>query len=113
MASIAMAQNCDDADSTSTYKETIKLPPELSKFKNIYHIISAGDYIDRSTFSIDELISGTKKLQDGGFIKIENDRFKPSKKTDDYFDNELGKRKHVSIRTALAIFKKMLDVESN
>ncbi len=85
----------------------------MAKLKNIEHVISAGDYIDRSTFTVDELTIGIKKLLDGEFIEIENDYLKTTRKTNEYYEKEVGDRKHVSIKTALSIFKQLLDVKSN
>ncbi|MGY5857758.1 MAG: hypothetical protein RTU63_00195 [Candidatus Thorarchaeota archaeon] len=111
LASIAMSENCDDASSSRLNKARIELTLDLAKLKNINHVIDAGDYIDRSTFTVVELTTGIKKLLDGDFIKIENDYLKTTSKTNKFYDKEQGERKHVSIKTALGIFKKLLDVK--
>jgi len=111
LASIAMAFNAKDSDSSSTYKKMIQLPPELSKFKNIYSIISAGDYLDHSVFTVDELTTGIDNLLRGGFIEIDNGFLKPSRKTEDFYEKGVGSRKHIAIRTALNLFKELLNVK--
>jgi len=113
LSSIAMSENCDDANSARLNKARIELTPDLARLKNINHVIDAGDYIDRSTFTIDELTGGIKKLLDGEFIKIENDYLKTTRKTNEYYEKEKGDRKHISIKTALGIFKKMLEVKKD
>ncbi len=113
LASIAMAENSDDANSSGTHKKLVKSSPDLAKLKNIEHVISAGDYIDRSTFTVDELTIGIKKLLDGEFIEIKNDYLKTTRKTNEYYEKEVGDRKQVSIKTALGIFERLLDVKSN
>ena len=45
-------------------------------------------------------------------IKIENDYLKTTRKTNEYYEKEMGDRKHISIKTALGIFKQLLDVKS-
>jgi hypothetical protein len=110
LASIAMSENCDDSKSSRLSKARIELTLDLAKLKNINHVIDAGDYIDRSTFTVEELTTGIKKLLDGNFIKIENDYLKTASKTNKFYDKEQGARKHVSIKTALGIFKKLLEV---
>ena len=111
LASIEMAGE-SDADAFPSYKK-IKLPPDLAQYTNIYGVIGAGDYIDRSIFTIEELTKGIKKLLDGEFIKVENGYLKATTKTNDFYETELGNRKHVSIKTALGIYRKLLNVASN
>ena len=84
----------------------------MAKLKNIEHVISAGDYIDRSIFTVDELTTGIKNLLDGEFIEIENDYLKTTRKTNKYYEKEMGDRKHISIKTALRIIEQLLDVQS-
>ncbi|TFG95882.1 hypothetical protein E4H12_12335 [Candidatus Thorarchaeota archaeon] len=109
LSSIIMAGE-SDADAFPTYKKKITLPQELAQYKNIYGVIGAGDYIDHSIFTIEELITGTKNLLDGEFIEVENDYLKPTKKTREYLEKEIGDRKHISIKTALSIFEKLLEI---
>jgi hypothetical protein len=111
LASIAMAGESEDPSACHTYKKKIILPEELSKFKNIYMVVSAGDYLNHAIFLVDELTTGIKNLLDGEFIEIENDFLKTTRKTDEYYENEIGDRKFIAIKTALTIFKKMLNVE--
>jgi hypothetical protein len=111
LASIEMAGE-SDADAFPSYKK-IKLPPDLAQYTNIYGVIGAGDYINRSIFMIEELISGIKKLLDGEFIKVENGYLKTTTKTNEYYENEVGNRKYVAIKTALDIYRKLLNVTSN
>jgi len=99
-----------DADAFRTYKKKITLPPELAQYKNIYGVIGAGDYINRCIFTIEELIAGIKNLLDGEFIEVESDYLKPTRKTNEYYEKEVGDRKHVSIKTALSIFEQLLEV---
>jgi hypothetical protein len=109
LASIIMAGE-SEADAFPTYKKKYPMPPELERFRNIYGVIGAGDYIDRGTFLVEELSVGIKNLLDGGYIEIEDGFLKPTRKTNEYFDREQGDRKHVSIRTALDILKQLLEV---
>lgn len=111
LASIEMAGE-SNPDAFPTYKKKMTLPPELEQYKNIYGVIGAGDYIDRSIFTIDELTIGIKKLLDGDFIEVENDYLKPTKKTREYLEKEIGDRKYISIKTALRIYEKLLQVSS-
>jgi hypothetical protein len=111
VASIVTVQGCDDAEGGSSYKKIMRLPPELSKFKNIFQVISAGDYINHAVFLPEELIAGIQKLLAGKFIEIENDKLKPSKKTIEYYENAVSARKRISIATALKIFAELLEVD--
>ena len=110
LASIIMAGE-SEAEAFPTYKKKITLPPELEKFRNIYGVIGAGDYIDRSIFLVEELTLGIKNLLDGEYIEIEDGFLKPTRKTNEYLDREQGDQKHVSIKTALNILKQLLEVE--
>lgn len=110
LASISMSENCDDSKSSRLNKARIELTPDLAKLKNINHVIDAGDYIDRSTFTVDELTTGIQNLLAGEFIKIEDDFLKTTTKTNEHYEKEQGDRKHISIKTALGIFRKMLNV---
>jgi hypothetical protein len=112
LASIEMAGE-SNPDAFPTYKKKMTLPPELELYTNIYGVIGAGDYIDRSIFTIDELTIGIKKLLDGEFIEVENDYLKPTKKTREYLEKEIGDRKYISIKTALRIYEKLLQVTSD
>ena len=113
LASISMSENCDDSKSSRLNKPRIELTPDLMKLKNINHVIDAGDYLDRSTFTVEELTTGIKNLLAGGFIHIENDYLKTTSKTKEFYNNEKGERKYVSIKTALGIFKKLLEVKES
>lgn len=110
LASIIMAGE-SEAEAFPTYKKKYPLPPELEKFRNIYGVIGAGDYINRGILPVEELSTGIKKLLDGGYIEIENGFLKPTRKTNEYFDRAQGDQKHVSIRVALDILKQMLEVK--
>ena len=101
-----------NADAFPSYKK-IKLPRDLAQYTNIYGVIGAGDYIDRSIFTIEELTKGIKKLLDGEFIKAENGYLKATTKTNEFYENEVGNRKHISIKTALRTYKKLLQVSSD
>ena len=113
LASIVTVQGCDDADGGSYYKKQMRLPPELAKFKNIFQVISAGDYINHAVFLPEELIAGIKNLLAGKFIEIENDKLNPSRKTVEYYDAAVGQRKRIAIATALKIFAELLEVDLN
>ncbi len=110
LASITIAGESEDASAIQTYKDKVALPLELSKLKNIYLVISAGDYINHAVFLVDELATGIKNLLDGGFIEIENDFLRPTRKTNEFYDQEVGDRKQITIKTALSIFRKLLEV---
>lgn len=108
-----MAGESEDADAFQTYRKKIKLPLELSKFKNIYVMISAGDYINHAVFLVDELTVGIKNLLDRELIEIQNDYLKPTRKTSDFYEKEKGSRKWISIKTALGILEKLLEIDSD
>ena len=113
LASISLSENCDDSKSSRLKKPRRELTPDLAKLRNINHVIDAGDYIARSTFTVEQLETGIENLLSGDFIKIEKDYLKTTSKTKEFYEKEKGERKHISIKTALSIFKKLLEVEES
>ncbi|MHA1950265.1 MAG: hypothetical protein ACW99G_15090 [Candidatus Thorarchaeota archaeon] len=111
LASIVLADLSEHVVASSSYEKNSSLTLELSKYKNIYQVISTGDYINHAIFLDEELIEGIKKLLTGDYIKIENDNLKPSRKTSEYYKSAIGERKRIARDTAIRIFAKLLEVK--
>jgi len=110
LASIVLIRDMDVEKVSDLYYKN-PLSPELSKYKNIYQVMSAGDYINHAVFTNDELTSGVGNLLEGDFVHVVGDCLRPTKSTIDYYEQEVGERKRISKKTLLTITRSLLEVE--
>ena len=107
LASIHIAQTDAAKDVPKAYKK-MNFTEQLTKYKNLYRIIYAGDYINRAIFTNSELIDGIDRLTKMGYIEEKESFLLTTKKLKNRYEKATAKMKSVSLDTELHIFANIL-----
>ncbi len=110
LASIHLAQSIENKDIPKSYKKMI-FSEQLTKYKNLYHIIFAGDFINHAIFNDDELLDGIDRLLKLGYIENKDNFLLTTEKLKNLYKEITKKMKSVSRDTALGIFANILQTK--
>ncbi|MBK5114640.1 MAG: hypothetical protein KGD59_06600 [Candidatus Heimdallarchaeota archaeon] len=99
-----------DQDVRKVYKKMV-FPEHLTKYKNLYKIVYAGDFINQAIFTDDELLYGIDRLSKAGFIEEKKDSLLPTSKLNKLYKEATINQKSVSRDAALRIFAYILQTK--
>ena len=107
LAAIYSAKSIKAEYVAKPYKKIV-FSERLTKYKNLYQIIESGDYINRAIFTEDELLEGITRLLKVSFIEEKDQVLVVTNKVKKMYEEATSKKKDVSIKEALQVFRTML-----
>lgn len=111
LASIHLVQEQSYSQELTKADKKMVFPKSLTKYKNLFEIVFAGDFINHSIFLASELIDGITRLTKRGFIEEKDGFLITTEKTVKLYKEATSKMKRVSRDTALRIFAKILQTK--